>query len=400
MGKRKFRLPGEEDLNKDQDRVLALPEDGQYLIVGGPGTGKSVVALLRVLKFQDNLDDKGKPDYIFLVYNHVLEMATKVLVDQDLQSNRLFSFIYKLHWSLFKENMPEYKKFKPDYDVLIKKFDEIEYKERTQHLIIDEGQDMPPKYYEALQCMGYVNFFIVADQNQQITDAHSSRQELTDILSLEPKDVIELKVNYRNSHPIAVFAGHFYTDKASPRPDLPDRSSLETPMHYKGNSIEDIATLILREADRDDRKLIGVVVANDVVRTNYLNSMKDLDIALDNSRPAISTYSSEDKEKVSIDFSQGGVVILNDKSIKGLEFDIVYIILDGFIIYNNDQVSMKKRLYVMSSRAIEKLTLISTDDSSAVLSLLPTDKKVMKTVEGFNVLSKPEIGNVEENYVF
>lgn len=385
MGKRKFRLPGEEDLNKDQDRVLALPEDGQYLIVGGPGTGKSVVALLRVLKFQNNRDDKGIPDYQFLVYNQVLKMATKVLVDQDLQGTKLLSFIYKLHWYLFKENMPQREQFKPDYDALIKKIDEIEYKEITRHLIIDEGQDMPPKYYEVLQAAGYVNFFIVADQNQQITDDHSSRQELTDILGLEPKDIIELKVNYRNSHPIAVFSGYFYTDKASPRPDLPDRPSLETPILHKGKAIDDITTMILREADRDDRKLIGVVVANDMMRTRYLNSMRDLDIALDNSRPAISTYSSKDKDKVRIDFSQGGIVVLNDKSIKGLEFDTVYIILDGFKVSNNDQASMKKRLYVMSSRAIEKLTLISTSENLTILSLLPTDKKVMKTVEASKI---------------
>ncbi len=44
MAKRTFKLPGVEDLSKDQDRVLRLPRDGQFLIVGAPGTGKSVVA--------------------------------------------------------------------------------------------------------------------------------------------------------------------------------------------------------------------------------------------------------------------------------------------------------------------------------------------------------------------
>jgi len=394
MGKRNFQLPGEEELNKDQDRVLALPEDGQYLIVGGPGTGKSVVALLRALKYQDN------NDYVFLVYNHVLEKSTCMLVDTRLRGTTLPKFIYKMHWHLFKEYMPEREKFKPDYDALIKKVDELACEERTQHLIIDEGQDMPPKYYEALQYAGYINFFIVADQNQQITDDHSSRQELTDNLGLEPKDVIELKVNYRNSHPIALFAGHFYTDKGSPPPDLPDKASLEIPTLHTDLTNENIATMLLREADKDDRKLIGVVVANDTIRDSYINSMRHLELSLDNLHPVISTYSSKEKKSVSIDFSQGGIVVLNDKSIKGLEFDIVYIILDGFKIYNNDQTSMKKRLYVMSSRAIDKLVLVSTQNNSAVLSLLPTDEKVMKTVKGFEVLSKPEVDNSNEDILF
>ena len=48
MAKRTFKLPGVQDLNKDQDSVLMLPKEGMHLVVGGPGTGKSVVALLRV----------------------------------------------------------------------------------------------------------------------------------------------------------------------------------------------------------------------------------------------------------------------------------------------------------------------------------------------------------------
>ncbi len=390
MGKRNFRLPGEEELNKDQDRVLALPEDGQYLIVGGPGTGKSVVALLRALKYQDN------NDYVFLVYNHVLEKSTCMLVDTRLRGTTLPKFIYKMHWYLFKELMPQREEFKPDYDILIKKIDELGCEERTQHLIIDEGQDMPPKYYEALVCAGYINFFIVADQNQQITEDNSNRQELTDNLGLEPKDVIELKTNYRNSHPIALFANHFYTDKASPPPDLPNRASLETPFLHSDLTTKNITTIILREADKDDRKLIGVVVANDSTRERYISSMRDLELSLDNSRPVISTYSSKDKNAVSIDFSQGGIVILNDKSIKGLEFDIVYIILDDFKIYNNDQTSMKKRLYVMSSRAIEKLALLSTQSNAAILSLLPTDENIMKVAVGVKEQQKPEIDDFDE----
>jgi DNA helicase IV len=299
MGKRNFRLPGEEDLNKDQDRVLALPEDGQYLIVGGPGTGKSVVALLRALKYQDN------NDYVFLVYNHVLERSTCALVDTRLRGTTLSKFIYKMHWHLFKELMPQREEFKPNYDLLIKKIDKLESKERTQHLIIDEGQDMPSKYYEALQYAGYMNFFIVADQNQQITDDCSSRQELTDNLGLEPKDVIELTINYRNSHPIALFAGHFYTDKASPRPNLPDRTSLETPCLYTGLTHKGISSMILREADKDNRKLIGVVVANEKMRDSYVNSMRNLELDLDHSPPIFSTYSSRVQISVSIYFSQG-----------------------------------------------------------------------------------------------
>jgi len=373
MAERRFKLPGEEELNKDQDRVLALPEDGQYLVVGGPGTGKSVVALLRALKFQDN------KDYFFLVYNHVLESATCQLVNTKLTGTTLVKLFYKLYWYLFKEFVPQIEAHKPNYDLIIKKIKELDnYSERTQHLIIDEGQDMPPKYYEVLQYAGYTHFFIVADQNQQITEENSSRTELTNLLGLEVKDVIELKINYRNSNPIAIFANHFFTDKSSPPPDLPEKDSFDIPVLYKGRDLNDYSEMILREADKDDRNLIGVVVANNNMRKKYYGKLNALDIKLDNSRPIISSYSSSDKQKVNINFSQGGIVVLNDKSIKGLEFDIVFIVLDEFKIFNNDITSMKKRLYVMSSRAIKKLVLLSeSPDLGEIDNLLPDDSNIL-----------------------
>ncbi|MCK5111857.1 MAG: AAA family ATPase [Arcobacteraceae bacterium] len=384
MAKRKFKLPGVEQIKKDQDRVLRLPEKGQFLVVGGPGTGKSVVSLLRALKFHKN------NDYIFLTFNHVLKSASNQVdfnqsKDSDnriiLKSWTLQSWFYKLQYKLTKEWMPELEPHKPNYDEVIKRFEDLKIDSRSLHIIIDEGQDMPPKFYESLMHCGYENFFIVADQNQQITDDCSSRQELADLLGVEQKDIIELTENHRNSHPIALFAQHFFTDPSSPLPELPPKSKslLGTPILYEYTDYNDCAKLILREADKDDRNLIGVVVANDDKRNNYAKTLESIDIKLDNPKPIISTYSNRNNENVNIDFSNGGIVILNDKSIKGLEFDIVFIIIDGFNIYNNDIDSMKKRFYVMSSRAIKKLVFFKSENyNGGIESILPEDENILK----------------------
>ena len=374
--KRKFKLPGVDDLNKDQDRVLRLPEDGQFLIVGGPGTGKSVVALLRTMKYHKN------NDYAFLTFNKVLLTATKQLVDFSLNSFTLDSWFGKAYWNIFKEFTPdiEGKKRIPDYDQIMKNLESKGIEEKTYHIIIDEGQDKPTKYYEALMYFGIENFFIVADQNQQITEDNSSRQELTDLLGLEVEDVIELKENYRNSHPIGLLSNSFFTDPSSPPPELPSKSkpSLGTPILYEYANYQDCAKLILREADRDNRNLIGIVVANDDLRKVYVDALETTEINLDNPRPIISTYFAEDGRVPNINFAYSGIVVLNDKSIKGLEFDIVFIIIDGFKIYNNDMDSMKKRFYVMSSRAIKKLVLLkSNKDNDSVEQILPDDENIL-----------------------
>jgi acyl carrier protein len=49
----------------------------------------------------------------------------------------------------------------------------------------------------AVESLNIENFFVVADQNQQITEENSSHDELKDVLGLDSSDVIELKENWR-----------------------------------------------------------------------------------------------------------------------------------------------------------------------------------------------------------
>lgn len=374
MVQRKFELPGIEELNKDQDRVLRLPYDGQFLVVGGPGTGKSVVALLRTLKYKEN------PNYLFLTYNHVLRESIVQYVDSEIQSDTAWSWYYKLFYNLKGKFVPETEDYKPDYKKIIQIYEDLEQAGvRDSHLIIDEGQDMPPGYYESLMALGYENFFIVADQNQQITEENSSRQQLTNMLGLEISDVVELKENYRNTTPIANFSQYFYSDPASPPPKIPDNPSLDTPILYEYQKVVSCAEMILREADRDPSKLIGLIVATETKRDDYVRRLKSIEIERDNDRPVVSSYKNENKGIVDIDFGQGGIVVLADKSAKGIEFDIVFLVLDGFKIFQDNIDMMNKRLYVMTSRAKEKLILFKgVSCSEDVGNLLPEDEAVLE----------------------
>ena len=80
---RRFTLPGIHELNKDQDEALALLIEGPHLIIGGPGTGKSVVALLRARRLAKNNMNFG-----VLVYNNTLRHSNRHLFGTD---QRFFS---------------------------------------------------------------------------------------------------------------------------------------------------------------------------------------------------------------------------------------------------------------------------------------------------------------------
>jgi len=373
MANRKFKLPDYEELTKDQDKVLRLPKDGQFLIVGGPGTGKSVVALLHTMRYQQG------NDHLFLTYNHVLKEFTKQCVESNINNDTAYSWFYRTYYTLTKQFVPVVEARKPDYDRIIQIYDKINLNEsEAMYFVIDEGQDLPQGFYQSIMALGHENFFIVADQNQQITDERSSIHELADMLDLDRPDVIELKENFRNTTPIAIFSQYFYTDKASPKPALPDKPSLDAPILYEYELVDNCVKLILREADRDPSKLIGVIVATVKTRDDYERSLKEMDIERDYEKPLVSIYKSSSKGKVEIDFSQGGIVVITDKSSKGVEFDIVFIVLDGLKLYQEDVTGMKKRLYVMTSRAKEKLILFKGRScEQAVSDLMPEDETIL-----------------------
>ena len=105
---RRFTLPGIQDLNKDQDEALALPLEGQHLIVGGPGTGKSVVALLRARRLAQ--DDRT---YRTLVYNHLLDHSNRHLFGSEQTFSAKtwdswFRRIFKFFFSAVPTSEPEH----------------------------------------------------------------------------------------------------------------------------------------------------------------------------------------------------------------------------------------------------------------------------------------------------
>ena len=382
---RRFSLPGIEELNKDQDEVLALPLEGQHLIVGGPGTGKSVVALLRARQLAKNGNT-----YRALVYNHLLDHSNRHLFgsDQGLVAKTWESWFREIYRHLF-ESVPTLDSngqyFPIDWNTIerqvqsspaIKGCDD-------RFLVIDEGQDMPSAFYRVLIRLGFENFYVAADQNQQIhPDRCSSRQDIENAIAIEPSDTLELKTNYRNTHPVARLAEHFYpADPASPKPDLPaSKPSAATPELWTYDTagtvtLAKIAEKILQLSDRNPRKLIGIIAPDNKVRKKFNDALNRAMPNLDHDKPPIQTWSSGQSDFP--DFGQGGLITLNAQSCKGLEFDTV-ILADIDRHQPKNQHTLKTRFYVMTARAREQLILLRTDEVCPFVdALLPTDPAVL-----------------------
>ena len=388
---RRFALPGIDELNKDQDEALALPLEGQHLIVGGPGTGKSVIALLRARR----LATEGKT-YRVLVYNHLLNGSNmhlfgmaKPLVSRTWEKwfRSMWKYIFEVAApSLESVGSNTYRAL--DWEAIeiasaIPDGEELPLGEK-HFLLVDEGQDMPPQFYATLAAWGVENFYIVADQNQQLEpEKCSSRQDIEDALAIETNETLELKANYRNTRPIAQLAQHFYpADPASPRPELPDQKPAATTPELwvygaEGQpSISEIVDQILQLSDRFPKKLIGVMTPDNSVREKFLAELMRANPRLDNGKPPIQTFVSGRQEP--LDFGQGGVMVINAQSCKGLEFDIAILADIDLHKPKQDVHTLKSRFYVMVARGREQVILLRTGTHCPVVAeLLPEDSAIL-----------------------
>jgi len=391
MATRKFTLPGIQDLSKDQEDARALPKEGQHLIVGGPGTGKSVLALLRSRRHHDDSDN-----YVFLVYNHLLHQASRHLFGPKLTSKTWNSWFSGMFTDLAKQHIPllpaEPGKTWQDIDweqvlQIIAAVNVLGNAKLLPFLVIDEGQDMPPEFYKALVDLGFENFYVVADQNQQIiSGSNSSRQDIENVLVVSSDDVIELKENYRNSYPTARLAREFYTgDPASPPPALPSaQRTAERPMLVEygkacHETFTSVISTILKTADRDPGKLLGVITPNNNVRQRYVNAFLTTNLRLDNGKPQIRTYSSG-ANPTELSFDEGGIMLINAQSCKGLEFDTVFL-ADIDQHYCNPQINDEKRrlFYVMIARARENVIMLkNADNHCPVDDIIPINPDIIE----------------------
>ena len=386
MAKRKFELPGIQDLSKEQERVRALPSDGQYLIIGGPGTGKTVLALIRARRHQ-----RDREGYVFLVYNHLLDRASGRLFGGGLEGRTWIAWFLQTFEEIAGQSVPREDANDNGYreidwygvEQIVQDLPEGDDGGRP-FLVIDEGQDMPPQFYHALVALGFDRFFVVADQNQQITEKNSSRKEIEDCLAIDTDEVIELKRNYRNRHHVARLAGEFYIgDPASPPPEIPpvDRGPIPLLYRYDESGLNKVARAIVRFADRDPRQLIGIITPKNSVRQRYVQALRSVAVQLDNARPPIATFWGKGRPQVR--FDQGGILIVNAQACKGLEFDTVVLADIDDHYYRREDPDVAKRLfYVMVARAKERVFMfMKRGGRHDIESILPTDQEVLRRKE-------------------
>jgi DNA helicase-2/ATP-dependent DNA helicase PcrA len=242
-------------------------------------------------------------------------------------------------------------------------------------LLIDEGQDFPPGFYKTLRQISALatargkrishppRCFVLADENQQITEENSTLQQIAETLRITKDNRYLLLDNFRNSKEIAELARAFFAD-VGVLPRLPARSSERPILSLVGNHA-DVVERIKVWFINNPGKEVGVLVFDDSTRSSMTDALKQSLGRMRGRNITIQTYSwktrHENKAQDLLFDAPDVVTVLNMQSCKGLEFDAVFVVdvhQAQIGTYGPDRFKMQ--MFVAVSRAREWVNLIDS----------------------------------------
>ena len=324
-------LPKYQDLSGEQQEVYELPLDGNYLVSGPPGTGKTVMALYRAQQYF-----KAGREVVLLSFNRLLndymgEGARSlgirpVVVTYTMWLKTVFNGSVPLVSN--PKNNWDY-----DWNEIIKRATELP---RLDCLIIDEGQDMPREFYFFVkQITDHLTVF--ADENQRIFEEQSTIADIRTWLGNPPEYL--LTANYRNTRTIADLAARFYTGLQTGIPNPPVRGEHEPKIVVKRvqSDVESVHQIVARaKLDKDNPDRTVGVFAPDKTAAWFMRYRFDEDTELElrekknDAWPKVLqhyyAWSRGRPPAPETIFGVPGVYLTNLFNSKGLEFETVYLV--------------------------------------------------------------------------
>lgn len=380
-----MRLPSEAQLSMEQKAVCYAPTKDATLVIGPPGSGKTVVAIFR----QNALMNRDET-VTAVAYNRVLSKYAGL-------GKTFHSWIGTWWRKISRSNFPSLGGYNLDYPRAIELIrsdlrESVVQRGNWHHLIIDEAQDFAPAAHQlfnftmslfmAAPESSRPSILVLADENQRLNEhANSKISEIADAYLLGDEDIYKLTMNYRNTREIAELSRKFFTGLQSGVPELPQRRG-DKPRLFETEDLNDAVKRIVRYAKMNEEEEIGVLVRHIPTRKKLFNKLK---AQLKDSKIRVRTYSSSrndpNNDISNLIFDDRSVLtVLNYASSKGLEFDTVFLpeLQENKFDAGND-IEFKMNLYVMTSRARTRLFLMISDQErvSPVRKFLPLDEGLL-----------------------
>lgn len=380
-------FPNSADLSDRQKAIYSADLNSAMMILGPPGTGKTVLAIHRGMR----LLELAEESIGLFMYNNTLKNYTQHQTSEDRRLLNSVKTVQKHIGDRFKlinsyirwgKNYPlkdfPYEAYAGRYN----NFDDAAKKKFfPEYTILDEGQDYPETFYKLI-AVHWANsrskdfkFYptIMADENQRLTigkntDIKSIESILGSVASIESLYTKkELKENYRNTLPIAMLGSRFYVG-INEQAELPIKNG-NKPEFFFFDNYSDLAERIVKYKINFPNQTIGILFSQDASSRHVKRLKNNLILEVDKRKSKITNnfiiqyYLSEEQQ--TLDFtSSNTITVLTYQSAKGLEFDTVFIPDIETLDTNDDFYDDAMKMYVLLHRPREMLFLGAMKSSS------------------------------------
>ena len=341
------RLPTWDELRADEEQldVLEAPLDEPLFVAGPPGSGKTSLAVWRA----DALSELHG-EIPMVTYNRMLRRTLELATDDNdiaVAASTMQSLVWRHYSARTKDEPPRepVDAFAYRWQPMIERM--TAHGQDHQALVVDEGQDLPTGFFAyASRCVAK-HMSVFADEEQAIGQSRSTLEQIKHAAGLPDPTI--LTENHRNTPEIARLAEHFHRGRL-PAATVVRSGSGELPLLVRSPDTESTVNRIANEF-RNRAVSVGVVVHRNATGGAVREKLRGL---LPQAR--VDMYSNHRKNEHSIDVRTPGITVLNKESVKGQEFDTVFILeLDRFVPCTSDADC--RAMYMMCTRARDRLFL-------------------------------------------
>ena len=343
-----MRLPTYEELSNDEEQlgVLEAPLDEPLFVVGPPGSGKTSLAAWR----GDALATLYGETPI-ITYNRMLRRSLHLVAhehDIGIRASTMQSYVWWDFKQRTREDVPTVPPdpYAYDWDAMVERLAGAESDHEA--LVVDEGQDLPASFFIYASRFIARTMSVFADEEQAISGSGSTLAQIKSAAGLPDPTI--LSENHRNTPEIARLAEHYHGGRL-PAATVIRTGTGDVPQLVRTTGTVATVTRIANEF-RNRSGSLGVIVSQDATGESMCKALRK---QLEGVR--VDRYSNEKRNEDSIDVRRPGVTVLTKDSVKGQEFDTVFILeLDRFVPCTTD--AKLRAMYMMCTRARDRLFLV------------------------------------------
>ncbi|MCY4265235.1 MAG: AAA family ATPase [Gammaproteobacteria bacterium] len=354
-------LVSRDSLTPDQTRVVEFDTRTHHLVLGSPGSGKTIVALHRARELVDRLGT-APSRFSLLVYTKALKAYIKSgLDDLDLSHDSVLTFdqwCRKYYRAQIGKSVPKDEEGKPSFQQIrweIYKYVSKRKPRLLDFVIVDEGQDLDWIAFEILTAIsGHVTVFM--DSKQQIFENGSSQNDVLKALCIDRRD-LELLGAYRCTPYIVSVAASFIPDEIERKrftDQTRDKGPKQKPLVYIAGDhdalFNHLVDVLRTRVDRGER--IGILLPSNKLVHSIGKKLRE--VGFDIEFP-ITIGRKNNSEKPGHNFASVRPKLMAYPSAKGLTFDTVLLPFFNRREFREDfsEALLERWIFVAMSRATQ-----------------------------------------------